>query len=92
MGMRPKLTSKYAFEEHGYLKKGILILGIAEPTFNGFQKDVELNRNCLDGLVEEFESSFSNGCFREVIIVDELISFYADPENSTRRLFPKSVP
>jgi len=82
-----KTDKNYPYLINGYSEKGILIVGIYDPLFGGFKKDIELTELRLSDLREETQSLMKSSSFNEILLVDALSNFHHDPENLTYRLF-----
>ncbi len=79
--IQKKLQKPYPYLSKGYPKKGVLIVGVFDPAFQGFKKDFEVTQTYLEKLSNSIQASVQNSSFDKVILVDALAPFHADPEN-----------
>jgi hypothetical protein len=79
--LRKKLEKTYPFEDNGFSRKGILVVGLVDPLFAGFKKDIELPQETLQALSREKEALIKNSCFASVVLVNELADTNYDADN-----------
>jgi hypothetical protein len=82
-----KTKKNYPYKENGYSRKGILILGVFDPSFGGFKRDVEFNERSLKNLKMEVYTECVEGSFQKILLVDVLTPFHNDISNRTFELF-----
>ncbi|MBM3197527.1 MAG: hypothetical protein FJZ61_06065 [Chlamydiae bacterium] len=85
-GIEKKLTMTYPYQMNSFLKKGTLIVEILDPSFCGFEKDIEISSSYLDKLAVDIDPLFQESCFSSILLVDALNPFDQDVENSTYKL------
>lgn len=85
--LEDKLNKKYSYEKYGFINKGILIVGIFDPSFSGFINDIELNKSVLDKLQKEMQTKCINSSFRKVLLVDALAPFENNLQNHVYEFF-----
>jgi hypothetical protein len=82
-GIEKKLKKKYPHSANGYSSKGVLLVGIFDPTFGGFQKDIEISSSYLEKLSIDIDPLFQRSSFCEILVVDVLTPFHKNSENLT---------
>lgn len=85
-----KLVKQYPYQKNGYLKKGVLILGIFDPAFAGFKNDIELNKHVLANLKTEMHLMCTSSSFEKIFLVDIMTPFQENHQNYVFELFTSS--
>lgn len=81
-----KLKKSYPYPKNFYSAKGTLIVGIFDPSFSGFKRDIEISSHYLNALANDIHPLFKYSSFSNILLVDAMSPFDQEPENLTYML------